>query len=232
MARYRQYGTDSSGRPLLMSPLMAQWVEGLVWRLGWRPTIVQGAYMAEIGGGAADSQGYHDRGGCLDFRVWDLTATQVAQLIAEGRGGGAGAWLRDKQHGGMDSHVHIVLGADGDLAPGAAQQWRDYLAGYDGLASRDPDYHPRPDPLVTTPPKGWLMPTADEMAKAVWDRLIMPVGGASGDEIRAARMLAQVHNRTSSDRLTALILKAEPGLDPTTVTRAVKAALKQIGETP
>ena len=147
-----RYGTDSSGRVIYMTAYMAEWWEAIVRDLGFRPTIVQGAFMARNGGGASESAGYHDAGGCLDLRVWDLTATQQAAVIRSTRWGGAGSWLRDKRHG-MDPHIHLVLGSDAPLAPGAAWQWLAYLNGGDGLSGGGRDYHDRPQPLVTEPPE-------------------------------------------------------------------------------
>lgn len=104
------------------------------------------------GGGARASAGYHDKGGCLDLRTWDHTPEQAANLVRVLREWGAGAWRRDERHG-MDPHLHLVAGWDADLATGAATQWRQYLAGRDGLTSNGPDYEWRPTPLVTTPPE-------------------------------------------------------------------------------
>lgn len=153
-------GTDSSGRPIYMTRRMRRWYKRLCTRLGFKPTIVQGAWMA--GNGAAASAGYHDGGGCLDFRVWDLTPVQRQRVVRLCRDMGAAAWLRDQAHGGMDPHIHLVLGSDFGLASGARTQWLDYKAGLDGLASRGPDYHWRPDPLVLTPP-----PSATKTRKAL-----------------------------------------------------------------
>lgn len=156
MPVYEQYGTDTSGRKILMTPYMHDWFEGIVRELGFRPTIVQGAWMKFAGGGATESAGYHDGGGCLDVRVRDRTPTQVASMIHAFRWNGAGAWLRDQAHGGFDSHVHLVLGSDLDLSNGAAWQWLNYINGGDGLSSGGRDYHPRPNPLVTEPPQSLL----------------------------------------------------------------------------
>ncbi|GHJ59120.1 hypothetical protein NOK12_16380 [Nocardioides sp. OK12] len=145
-------GTDSSGRGIYMTTYMRDWWARVVDTLGFEPTIVQGAFMGRNGGGASASAGYHDGAGCLDLRVWNLASSQVAQTIRVLRELGAAAWLRDQRHG-MDPHIHLVLGSDAPLASGAAYQWRQYLAGRDGLASNGADYHPRPSPLVTTPPK-------------------------------------------------------------------------------
>lgn len=146
-----QHGTDSSGRPIFMTAFMAAWWAGVVERLRFTPTIVQGAFMDRAGGGAAASAGYHDGAGCLDLRVWDLTEDQQGRLVRELRRSGAAAWVRDQRHG-MDPHIHLVLGTDSPLANGAAWQWEQYLGGRDGLSVGGRDYHWRPDPLVTTPP--------------------------------------------------------------------------------
>jgi len=156
MPAYQRVGTDSSGRPILMTRFMATWWEGIVAELGFEPTIIQGAWMKYAGGGATESAGYHDGGGCLDVRVWDLTTTQQQAVIHATRWGGAGSWLRDKKHGGMDPHIHMVLGSDQGLSSGAAWQWLNYIHGGDGLSSGGRDYHPRPKPLVTEPPESLM----------------------------------------------------------------------------
>jgi hypothetical protein len=168
----RAHGTDSSGRTIWATDYMWAWWERVCDDLGFRPTIVQGAFMVRNGGGASASAGYHDAGGCFDLRVWDLGASQVEDVIRTCRELGAAAWLRNTQHGGFtDPHVHFVLGADHDLDSGAAWQWRAYLAGRDGLASNGPDYHWRPTPLVTTPPEDDMTPqqaaTLDRVAQDV-----------------------------------------------------------------
>lgn len=138
-----------------MTPLMAQWWDEFSELCakkgpggGFEPTIVQGAFMALSGGGASASAGYHDKAGCLDLRVWDRSQEQVQFMIRRARGMAAAAWLRNASHGGMDPHIHLVLGPDSPKAYGAAWQWTEYVAGRDGLASRGKDYHWRPDPLV------------------------------------------------------------------------------------
>lgn len=178
-------GTDSSGRPVLMSPAMRDWWAGVVEALGWEPTIVQGAYMSRAGGGADASAGYHDLGGCLDLRTWDLPGSRVRRLVAVLREHAAAAWVRDRTHGGFDPHLHLVAGWDAPLSPGAAQQWRDYLAGLDGLASRGRDYHPRPDPLVIRPPEEDVMRDED------WTRL----RGIIREEVREAVAAVTVAER-------------------------------------
>lgn len=160
----RRYGTDSSGRPIWMTVYMAEWWEQVEADLDFTPMIVQGAFMVRNGGGADASAGYHDAGGCLDLRTWDLTGSQVDRLVHVLREHGAAAWRRDRQHGGMDPHLHFVLGADAPLARGAASQWQAYIQGRDGLASNGPDYEWRPNPLALTPPE-------DDMKDADWSRL-------------------------------------------------------------
>lgn len=153
MAKYtiHRYGTDSSGRPIYMTEYMKQWLDNVLARPRVKPfahkvTIVQGAWMAKAGGGAADSAGYHDGGGCLDFRTWNLTTTEVNHLIVAMRLEGAAAWRRDHRHG-MDPHIHITLGGDRGMTSGAKFSWSEYLAGRDGLARRYRDYEWRPSPI-------------------------------------------------------------------------------------
>jgi hypothetical protein len=156
-----RHGIDSSGRGIYASAYMWDWWIGVVDALTFTPTITQGAWMTLNGGGASDSAGYHDGGGCFDLRVWDLTDKQVSTLIRTIRAHGAAAWLRNPQHGGFtDPHIHLVLGTDADLDDGAAYQWRDYIAGGDGMGGRD--YHPRPNPLVLTPPEVDDMPYTEK----------------------------------------------------------------------
>lgn len=167
----RQYGIDTSGRKILMTAHMADWWEGVVAELGFRPTIVQGAFMSRLGGGAAESAGYHDLGGCLDVRTWDLIGEQIDRMIRVTRSRGGGSWRRDESplHGGMDSQCHITLGSDSPLSPGARASWASYLAGRNGLANNAPDYEWRPKPLVTTPPEDDMTPeqakTLDQIAQ-------------------------------------------------------------------
>jgi hypothetical protein len=163
-----RYGTDSSGRPIYMTAFMARWWQGIVRELGFEPTIVQGAWMANVAGGGADaSAGYHDGGGCLDVRVWDMSAAQQVAFIHATRWGGAGCWLRDETHGGFDPHFHLVLGADEGLSSGAAWQWLAYINGGDGLSGGGRDYHPRPTPLVLEPPASLMEEpmTPDDLEK-------------------------------------------------------------------
>ena len=180
----RRFGTDTSGRPILMTQFMWDWWQGVVTELGFEPTIVQGAFMSRVGGGAAASAGYHDLGGCMDVRTWDLTGDQLDRLIRVTRTRAGASWRRDETaaHGGMDSHCHITLGSDQPLSDGARASWQSYLNGDNGLANNASDYEWRPKPLVTTPPeRDWFdMATEADLRKIVREEI-----QAREDEIAA-----------------------------------------------
>lgn len=144
-----KHGVDTSGRAIYMTRYMQLWWEEYCDRLGFAPTIVQGAFMTRNGGGASASAGYHDAAACLDLRLWDRTPEQRTKMVRVGRIMAAGYWERDEARGGMDLHGHLVLGPDSPKAQGAAIQWSQYVGGGDGLASGGRDYHWRPSPLVT-----------------------------------------------------------------------------------
>jgi hypothetical protein len=173
-----KYGIDSSGRAILMTAYMAAWWEGVVDALGFRPVITQGAWMARVpGGGAENSEGFHDGGGCLDLRVWDRTPLERLAMVKTIRLHGAGGWRRYKVQGMTEDHLHLVLGTDHGLTDGAAAQWQDYIDGRDGLADNGPDYEWRPSPLVLTPPEDIV--TEDDIeaiakrtAELVWAQAI------------------------------------------------------------
>lgn len=168
----RKFGTDSSGRGIYATDYMWSWWLAVCSELGFTPVITQGAFMVRAGGGAVDSAGYHDAAGTFDLRVWNLTDAQVAKAIRVLRSNGAAAWHRDVAHGGFtDEHIHFVLGSDKPLSTGAAYQWAEYLAGRDGMGG--PDYHWRPTPLVTTPPKrDWFDMATDADLRKIVDKAI------------------------------------------------------------
>lgn len=198
MSEYVRVGTDTSGRPILMTPLMRDWWGRVVAELAEfniAPTIVQGAYMTHAGGGATDSAGYHDLGGCLDLRTWDLSTDGAETLVRVLRLNGAAAWRRDERHG-MDPHLHLVLGVDRPASAGAIDQWGDYLAGRDGLADNGPDYEWRPRPLVTTPPEDDMTP---EQA-ATLGRIATTV-----DRLERAETKRAAQARTQRSRIVALV---------------------------
>lgn len=204
----RTRGVDTSGRPLRATAYMWAWWDRVCDDLGFTPTIVQGAFMA--GHGADASAGYHDQGGCFDLRVWNLGPTQVEDVIRTCRELGAAAWLRDHRHG-MDPHIHLLLGSDRPLDSGAAYQWRQYLAGRDGLAGNGPDYHWRPSPLVTTPPPEDDMANYAEQlnrietdVEAIKARLD-EVGANTKKRDRAAAERAAKRHGVAVDKLNAIL---------------------------
>ena len=165
----KQRGTDSSGRPIYMTNYMADFWEAVVADLGFRPVITQGAWMARVpGGGAENSAGFPDAGGCLDWRTWNLTTDQSAKVVRTIRRHGAGAWRRYKSQGMSEDHGHLVLGTDPGISVAALGQWREYLAGGDGLSGDGKDYEWRPNPLVLEPPEGDDMGyTEDELTDII-----------------------------------------------------------------
>lgn len=175
-----RYGTDSSGRGIYMSRRMIEVWEAILRDPRLAPfvhliTIVQGPWMIKNGGGAVASAGYHDRGGCLDIRTWNLTAAQLTLFIYVASCYGFQFWRRDLSaaHGGMDEHAHGILGWDFDLASGAAVQWEQVKNGRDGLASNGPDYERRKQPLVLRPTQEQLEedPMADPAVQKQLDRI-------------------------------------------------------------
>lgn len=149
--RVKDYGPDSSGRKLLLSNRTHVAYQLVCTLTGVWPTITQGEWMSRAGGGAADSAGYHDRGGAIDIRVWDLTRQELDRWLFAGRQLGVIGWERDAAHGGMEHHAHVLIGGDITAAAGLRWQLQDYAAGGNGLSgsSHGPDYERRPRRIVT-----------------------------------------------------------------------------------
>lgn len=163
----KRFGTDPSGRPIFKTVFYHQWEQHRWENLGFELQIVQGAFMSRVpGGGAKKSSGAHDLGGCVDYRIRDVTEAQAAAVVREFREHGGAAYRRglDAKHGDMDPHLHNTLGADQPLSKMAKTLWSSYLSGGDGLAAgpgrpaNAKDYELRPNPLVKTPP-----PEEDDM---------------------------------------------------------------------
>lgn len=160
-----QYGTDPFGRPILMTAFMHEWWEAYVDALGFRPRILQGCFMARLGGGAAASSGAHDEGGCIDVETEGRSVAEIDRMVWLARINGGAAYRRDlsAKHGGMGAHMHITVGADQPGSDMAEILWSSYISGGDGLAgdtgrpSGAPDYERRPDPLVLIPPEEMFM---------------------------------------------------------------------------
>lgn len=169
----RYLGQDSSGRGLYMTQWMLDVFNAikrhpLVDDFAWKITVVQGAFMWKNGGGAGASDGFHNYGGCLDIRSWNLTTDEINRFVRASRMLGFAMWRRDYswRHGGMSPHIHGALGSDYPLGL-AAVSWSSYLNGGDSLSGTGGDYEWRPSPLVTYPPANlmetdYLMTTAAE----------------------------------------------------------------------
>lgn len=157
-------GTDSSGRGIYMSGWMWRCWQALVKdsrlaKIRDRIIPVQGPWMIYAGGGAEDSAGYHDRGGCVDCRSREFTNAEIALFVLVASEYGFQFWRRDAEHGGMDPHLHGVFGSDYDLASGAQEQVRELLETPrgDGLAgSYGRDYEHRVTPIRLGPPNELL----------------------------------------------------------------------------
>lgn len=187
-----RYGTDSSGRGIFATAFMwSVWQRVLahpdVAPFAHKVVVTQGAFMVRNGGGADASAGYHDAAGTFDLRVWNLLSNEVDTLLRVLRSFGCAAWLRNEAHGGFaDDHIHFVLGSDRPLSDGAAYQWRDYIAGGDGMGGRD--YHPRPTPLITEPPED-DMPFTEKQLEDIVRRVVHEEIANAGETILIANPL-------------------------------------------
>lgn len=185
-----QYGTDAFGRPVFMTAFMHDWHEGYVADLGWRPRILQGCYMERLGGGAAASEGAHDKAKCLDLETEGRSTAEIDRMVMVARKRGAGAYRRDLAplHGGMRPHMHLTLGADAPGSPMAEILWISYVSGGDGLGIQppQPDYEWRPDPLVLTPPEDDMPLNADDKAWliAAIDARLVAFGKNAGELLK------------------------------------------------
>lgn len=165
----KRYGTDSSGRPILMTAHMHGVIESIkadprIKPFAHKIIVTQGAFMEDVpGGGAEDSGTFHDRAGCCDFRTWNLSTRELDLFIRVGREHGFALWRRNEKHGGMEEHAHGVLGSDFPLTPAAAAQWHEYVTGGDGLKGDGRDYEWRPVPLVLEPPEDPDMALLNEL---------------------------------------------------------------------
>lgn len=147
-----------------------------------RLTPVKGSYSP---GGAASAH-THDGGGALDLSIAGWTAAQVWQLLKEARARGLVLWHRTAAQG-FTPHAHGIVagcphlsGLADPVVGTAAWQIKEYRAGRNGLASRGPDDGPRRRGRATW----WTyqqeeqqnMPTAEQIAAAVWAHPIQSTG--------------------------------------------------------
>lgn len=230
-----QYGTDSSGRLILMTErMLVAWLcvlnHPLVAPFAHKIVIVQGAWQSFLGGGADASEGVHDTGGALDVRVWNLTDKEITTLIwVMNLLGWPATWLRNAEHGGFDPHIHGVYAGDLDISFGALAQIAAVFAGRDGLASNGPDYHDRPNHMPKTLPKEARMQLIDDMVAAFKKSEIETVDGP----LPIGRVLARTYNRVSanqdaakeiSEALAAAGIEADAGV----VQKAVETGLRNV----
>ena len=179
MAAYITLGTDSSGRPIRMSPrLHAVW-EQVCAVLGFAPTIVQGGWLTNAAAASATTHA----GDALDLRTRDLTDAQVQATIRVLRAHSIAAWLRDHRHG-MDPHIHAIPGRWANPSPSALRQWDACRAGRDGLASNGPDYHAYP--LAQQPPEDDMAQYADQL-----DRIERKIDAARERDRRRQQVLVK-----------------------------------------
>lgn len=163
-----QRGIDSSGRPIKASREMwAAW-DAACDELGFVPTIVQGGF---VGSGGADQSAETHAGDALDIRLWDRTEAERRKMIRVLRGRAFAYWERYESQG-FDLHAHLIPGPWAHPSPQALDQWNDYLNGRDGLAGNGPDYHWRPDPLVTEPPEEDDMPYTEKQLTAIVENAV------------------------------------------------------------
>lgn len=147
-------GTDSSGRPIVLTRRMKAAFDAACEGAGLTPVIIQGAFMAHRNE-AAGSGHTHDLSGCLDTRTEDLTEHQQRRVVRAARTVGWAVWKRDQRHGGFEEHHHWVLLGERGMHPDARAQARAYLNGLDGLRGGGPDYHWRPDPIPRFHYRAW-----------------------------------------------------------------------------
>jgi len=140
-------GTDSSGRKVRMTRFAKAAFDLTCHIADVVPIIVQGGFQGD--GGAEASAGTHNLAGCIDTRTWDLTDSEVEDLIWAGASIGVVLWYRKPPT--FDEHAHWLVLGDRPMHPDAEGQVREYLAGGDGLVGGSPDPHRelRPHPLVT-----------------------------------------------------------------------------------
>lgn len=187
MSAYRTLGTDTSGRPIRMSPVMADWWGTFCDHLGFTPTITQGGWMGDL---AAKLSGPTHDGDALDLRTWDRTQSQVQAMVRVARVLGCAAWLRNREHGGFsDPHVHLIPGRWAHPSPSALRQWDACKNGRDGLASNGADYHPYP--LSGTPPEDDMTPAQQAQLDRIEEKVDRALSWISADAHRSKARAAQ-----------------------------------------
>lgn len=178
--------------------------------------IVQGPWMTKNGGGADASAGYHDRGGCIDIRTWNLTLAQTLLFIRVASEYGFQFWRRGPgaKFGNMDPHAHCVFGSDRPLTPGAEAQVADLLATprRNGLSSGGLDYEKRYTPIRLAPlpgllKKDYLMTSAAEKKLDALTAKVDGLTGALGKLTDAERRRYQEDRERQTKRYQNLVAK-------------------------
>lgn len=108
--------------------------------LGSGLVVVQGSYN---NGKVQASAGTHDGGGAVDIRAKNIAPGQRQHVVTALRRVGFAAWLRTRQQGFDEVHIHAIAIGDEDLSAGALAQVRDYRNGRNGLKGHGlDDGHP------------------------------------------------------------------------------------------
>lgn len=162
-----QRGVDSNGRPVRETQEFWDAYDAVCDELGFKPTIVQGGHM---GASAAAASSTTHNGDAADLRLWDRSSDQRARMIRVFRAHGFAYWERYPSQG-FDLHAHLVPGPWASPSPSALDQFNDYIAGRNGLASNGADYHPRPTPLVTKPPQEDPMADYEAQLKRIEEKV-------------------------------------------------------------
>jgi hypothetical protein len=177
---------------------------------------MQGGFRALQGGGVSASAGTHDQGDVFDLSVSGLDLGEQLEVVDILRGHYGCAWIRTPAYGWPASaggpHIHCVMADSHHRLSGAAQQQvHDYDNGYNGLANRRADPHPRPirrdhwEEDEMTPEQldaaieravRRLLP---DIAKAVWHFMLEDTGSTDDPkpEVYAATILRRIRSNVS-----------------------------------
>ena len=161
---YVRVGTETDGDPAMLAETPAKW-----WQLFARYAAARlpgvKLVIIQARGGYSGSAGTHADGWAVDLQTWHLTDAQIDKLVALSRSVGGVAWLRNKQHGGFESHIHIAIDSGGAYT-NCQYQVEAARNGYDGLGyrgRRGRDYH-------SAPSGGWK--TAAQGIQAMINHLV------------------------------------------------------------
>ncbi len=177
----------------------------------------------------------HTGGGAMDISISGWTAVQVWALLEECRRRGFVAWHRTRAQG-FAPHVHAVMdgcphlsGLSNPVLGTAAWQVREYHAGRNGLAGRGSDDGPRDHVGVTW----WTyqqeeqqnMPTAEQIAAAVWAHPIQSTGKEFTAGAAAFVADTRVFVGWTNDAVNALPALIQQSPDSAAIANAIAASL-------